>query len=86
MLQVELDLPSSQIMGLFNRAIRKFVKFFTSLQEEEVGKGIPLLPSSTANKEMEPLEETLDEELTKAAKEFSKTSNNTEIEKIDLSQ
>ena len=75
-------------MGLFNRMIRKFVKFFTSLQEEEIGKSIPLLPSS-AKKEMLPLEETLDEELTKAAKEFSKTTsseNNSEIEKLDLSQ
>ena len=85
--QVELDLPSSQIMGLFNRIIRKFVKFFTSIQEEDIGREIPLHPSAKGGG-MEPVKEDLEVELTQAAKEISKKQfeKSSELEKIDLSQ
>ena len=74
-------------MGLFNRIIRKFVKFFSSLQEEDVGKSIPAVPP--VKKSMEPVEESLDKELSTAAKEFVDRQNKDaakELEKLDLSQ
>ena len=85
-IQAELDLPASQIMGLFNRIIRKFVKFFTTLQEEEVGKSIPLAPPVAM--EMEPVKESLDEELSLAAKELTKDKieASEELKNLDLSQ
>uniref|UniRef100_A0A672QL63 RNA cytidine acetyltransferase n=1 Tax=Sinocyclocheilus grahami TaxID=75366 RepID=A0A672QL63_SINGR len=35
-LEKEIDLPGSQLMGLFNRIIRKVVQFFNTLQENAV--------------------------------------------------
>ncbi len=73
-------------MGLFNRIIRKFVKFFTTLQEEEVGKSIPLAAPVTM--EMEPVKENLDEELSMAAKELTKNKieASEELKHLDLSR
>ena len=58
-MQKELGLPASQIMGLFNRAIRKFSNHFTEQVEGVVGRGIPLPASS----DMAPLEHSVDQEL-----------------------
>ena len=58
-LQKELGLPASQIMGLFNRSVRKFSTHFTEVVEGVVGRGIPL-PADTG---MAPLEHTVDQEL-----------------------
>ena len=73
-------------MGLFNRIIRKFVKFFTSLQEEDVGRSLPLVPAVTMD--TEPVEESVDEELSTAAKDLAKkqVETNKELEELDLSQ
>ena len=86
LIQVELDLPSSQIMGLYNRMIRKFVKKFTEIQEEELGKDIP--PSLPKIKEMIPVEQDLNEELSSAAEEIKQKhmKQRMELELSDLSQ
>lgn len=93
LIQSELDLPASQLMGLFNRVIRKFVKFFTSIQEDDVGKTIPVLPPSAAKgKDMNPVEVSLEEELKTAADDFmaekqrKESAASKELEKLDLTQ
>lgn len=55
----ELDLPASQVLGLFNRIIRKFVQLFNSLSEVAVGDSIP----ATGDIDMKPLEMSVDKEL-----------------------
>ena len=57
--QKELGLPSTQVMGLFNRSVRKFSTHFTELVEGVVGREIPLPAAS----DMVPLEHTVDQEL-----------------------
>lgn len=39
-LQQELELPASQVLGLFSRMARKFVQLFSALEEEVVGAGL----------------------------------------------
>uniref|UniRef100_A0AAY4C927 RNA cytidine acetyltransferase n=1 Tax=Denticeps clupeoides TaxID=299321 RepID=A0AAY4C927_9TELE len=83
-LEKEIELPSSQLMGLFNRLIRKVVQFFNSLQEKAVEQDM------IASKEvtMEPTSLTLKEDLDEAAKEFQERHKQ-DMEKIkgmDLSE
>ncbi|MGH0145470.1 UNVERIFIED_CONTAM: hypothetical protein FKN15_005422 [Acipenser sinensis] len=83
-LEREIELPSSQLMGLFNRLIRKVVQVFTSIQEKAVEEQM------VASKEivMEPTIKTLTEDLDEAAQEFQE-KHKKEMEKIkemDLTQ
>lgn len=57
--QKELGLPASQVLGLFNRIIRKFVQLFNSLSEVAMGDSIP----ATGDIDMKPLETSVDKEL-----------------------
>ncbi|XP_056384523.1 RNA cytidine acetyltransferase [Hyla sarda] len=65
-LEKEIELPGSQLMGLFNRIIRKVVQSFTRIQEKAVEEEM------VATKEvvMEPTLKSLNEDLEEAAKEF----------------
>ncbi|KAG8438340.1 hypothetical protein GDO86_008865 [Hymenochirus boettgeri] len=83
-LEKEIELPSSQLMGLFNRIIRKIVQQFNRILEKAVEEDM------VATKEviMEPTMKTLSEDLEEAAKEFQE-KHKQEVEKlkgIDLSQ
>jgi N-acetyltransferase 10 len=62
----ELQLPVSQILGLFNRAIRKLTNFLKAVEEKEVEKKLALPEKQTT--QMNPLSQTLDDELNQAAK------------------
>ena len=59
---MELELPSSQVMGLFNRAMRKFVQLFSSLEEGVASAGLAP-PTSSDGVDMEPIKESVDKEL-----------------------
>ncbi|PFX32054.1 Polycomb protein l(1)G0020 [Stylophora pistillata] len=83
-LEKELELPSSQLLGLFNRTLRKVVQCFNSVLESsfdaQVTKGREVA--------MEPLAQGLQEDLEEAAKEL-KEKQKKELEKlknIDLSE
>lgn len=67
-LEKELGLPTSQIMGLFNRSLRKFSNHFTEVVEGVVAKEIPL----PVEADMVPLEHTVDQELSGEVKAFKK--------------
>uniref|UniRef100_A0A671P8D7 RNA cytidine acetyltransferase n=1 Tax=Sinocyclocheilus anshuiensis TaxID=1608454 RepID=A0A671P8D7_9TELE len=76
-LEKEIELPGSQLMGLFNRVIRKVVQFFNTLQESAVEAEMV----ATKDISMEPTVQTLNEDLNDAAKEFQEKHKN-EMEKI----
>ena len=59
--KAELDLPASQIMGLHNRMIKKFVQVFMALEESKISS--QLKEKDTALPEMDPVVESLDKEL-----------------------
>ncbi|KAM4721086.1 RNA cytidine acetyltransferase [Rhinophrynus dorsalis] len=83
-LEKELELPSSQLMGLFNRIIRKIIQLFNKIQEKAVEDEMV----KTKEVVMEPTLKSLSEDLEEAAKEFQE-KHNQEVEKlkgIDLSQ
>ncbi|XP_068761214.1 RNA cytidine acetyltransferase-like [Montipora capricornis] len=83
-LEKELELPSSQLLGLFNKTIRKVVQCFNSVLESafdsQVRKGQEV--------EMEPLAQGLQQDLEEAAEEM-KEKQKKELEKLkhlDLSE
>ncbi|XP_076842110.1 RNA cytidine acetyltransferase [Brachyhypopomus gauderio] len=83
-LEKEIELPSSQLMGLFNRLVRKVVQFFNGLQEKAIEADMAALKDVT----MEPTARSLHEDLDEAAEEF-KDKHKKDMEKIkdmDLSQ
>ncbi|XP_043938781.1 RNA cytidine acetyltransferase [Protopterus annectens] len=76
-LEKEIKLPVGQLMGLFNRIIRKVVQLLNSVQEKAVEQQM------VATKEvlMEPTVKSLNEDLEEAAKEF-KERQKKDIEKL----
>ncbi|KAK5619435.1 N-acetyltransferase 10 [Crenichthys baileyi] len=76
-LEKEIELPSSQLMGLFNRLIRKFVQVFTSIQEKAIEAEM-VAPKDVS---MEPTVRSLNEDLTEAAKEFEERHKK-DLEKV----
>ncbi|XP_034541182.1 RNA cytidine acetyltransferase [Notolabrus celidotus] len=76
-LEKEIELPSSQLMGLFNRLIRKFVQVFTSIQE----KAIEAEMADTKDVSMEPTFKSLTDDLNEAAKEFEE-KHKQDVEKV----
>lgn len=60
----QLDLPSTQVLALFNKSIRKMVTFLREVQEREVGATMPVAELKV---DMRPTKQTLDEDLNEAA-------------------
>uniref|UniRef100_A0A3P9M759 RNA cytidine acetyltransferase n=1 Tax=Oryzias latipes TaxID=8090 RepID=A0A3P9M759_ORYLA len=83
-LEKEIELPSSQLMGLFNRVIRKFVHVFTSIQE----KAIEQQMVATKTVSMEPTVRSLSEDLNEAAKEFEEKQKEAleKVKELDLEE
>ncbi|KAL7992270.1 hypothetical protein Chor_016526 [Crotalus horridus] len=83
-LEKEIGLPSSQLMGLFNRTIRKVVQLFNSVQEKAVEEQMAVMKEVV----MEPTLKSLNEDLEEAAKEFQEKHKNEigKLKDLDLSQ
>lgn len=62
-LATELDLPSSQLLGLFNRLMRRSVQYLNSILEEEVEKTLTT-PTGVI---MTPVAQSMNQELEEAA-------------------
>ncbi|XP_011136777.1 RNA cytidine acetyltransferase [Harpegnathos saltator] len=79
----ELNLPSSQLLGLFNRVIRKSTQYLNSVAEEHIASVIMTKESSVNGQiKMDPLGgQNLHEELESAAKEF-KIKQKEELKKL----
>nr|DBA17534.1 TPA: hypothetical protein GDO54_002963 [Pyxicephalus adspersus] len=83
-LEKEIELPSSQLMGLFNRIIRKIVQVYNRIQEKAVEEQMGAVKEVV----MEPTLKSLNEDLEEAAKEFEQ-KHKEEVQKlkgINLSQ
>ncbi|XP_033917903.1 RNA cytidine acetyltransferase [Melopsittacus undulatus] len=83
-LEKELELPSSQLMGLFNRIIRKVVQLFNTVQEKAVEEQM----AATKDIVMEPTLKSLNDDLEEAAKEFQEKHKQEvgKLREMDLTQ
>ncbi|XP_022238453.1 RNA cytidine acetyltransferase-like [Limulus polyphemus] len=62
----ELDLPTTQILGLFNRAVRRISQFLSSIMEKSVEETL----LSSKDIVLNPVTQSIDQELEEAAKEI----------------
>lgn len=60
--QKDLNVQPNQVLALFNKIVRKYVKIFSQLEEAEVEKSLPPI-SSEAAKKMKPTAVSLEEDL-----------------------
>lgn len=83
-LEKEIELPSGQLMGLFNRVIRKVVQLFNTIQEKAVEEQM----AATKEVVMEPTLKSLNEELEEAAQEFQEKHKQDigKLKDLDLSE
>ncbi|XP_077178242.1 RNA cytidine acetyltransferase isoform X1 [Paroedura picta] len=83
-LEKEIELPSGQLMGLFNRIIRKVVQLFNTVQ----GNAVEEQMAATKEIVMEPTLKSLNEDLEEAAKEFQEKHQQEigKLKDLDLSQ
>uniref|UniRef100_A0A8C5ZBN0 RNA cytidine acetyltransferase n=1 Tax=Marmota marmota marmota TaxID=9994 RepID=A0A8C5ZBN0_MARMA len=83
-LEKEIELPSGQLMGLFNRIIRKVVKLFNEVQEKAIEEQMVAVKDVV----MEPTMKTLSDDLDEAAKEFQEKHKKEvgKLKNMDLSQ
>lgn len=65
-LSTELDLPSSQLLGLFNRSMRRTVQFLVGVMEKSVEE--MLKPTSNTLDQLNPMKQGMQQELEEAAK------------------
>nr|CAD7403941.1 unnamed protein product [Timema poppensis] len=78
-LSSELELPSSQLLGLFNRTVRRCVQYLNGVMEHSVEKGMvqPRADGSALN----PVAKSMHQELEEVAKEL-KVKQKAELEKL----
>ncbi|XP_007468139.1 PREDICTED: N-acetyltransferase 10 [Lipotes vexillifer] len=83
-LEKEIELPSGQLMGLFNRIIRKVVKLFNEVQEKAIEEQMVAVKAVV----MEPTMKTLSDDLDEAAKEFQEKHKKEvgKLKNLDLAQ
>uniref|UniRef100_A0A8D0B9M4 RNA cytidine acetyltransferase n=1 Tax=Salvator merianae TaxID=96440 RepID=A0A8D0B9M4_SALMN len=83
-LEKEIELPSGQLMGLFNRTVRKVVQLFNTVQEKAVEEQM----AATKEVVMEPTLKSLNEDLEEAAREFQEKHKQDigKLKDLDLSQ
>ncbi|KAL0629057.1 RNA cytidine acetyltransferase [Plecturocebus cupreus] len=83
-LEKEIELPSGQLMGLFNRIIRKVVKLFNEVQEKAIAEQMVAVKDVV----MEPTLKTLSDDLDEAAKEFQEKHKKEvgKLKSMDLSE
>lgn len=61
----ELNIPSTQVLGLFSRSIKKISNYFRGLHEKQIENGLNL--KNIGQNELNPLTQSLDDELEEAA-------------------
>ncbi|KAK9701707.1 Helicase [Popillia japonica] len=76
-LATELDLPSSQLLGLFNRLMRRSVQYLNSILEDDVEQTL----AAPKDVVMTPVAKSMNQELEEAAQELQKKQKK-ELEKL----
>lgn len=66
----QFDLVPSQLLGLYNRMMRRILQVINGIMEQNVNNQMPVL-QQTDGTELRPLTKSLDEELEQAAKVFN---------------
>lgn len=87
-LSKELDLPGTQLLGLFNRCIRKQLDFINRILESAIAKQLDNVNADERTANMLPVAQSLSKELNKAAKDLKRKQDD-ELRKLkddDLSQ
>ncbi|OXA52954.1 RNA cytidine acetyltransferase [Folsomia candida] len=87
-LSTEIDLPSTQLLGLFNRTIRKVLEFMNRVSENHIHEQFLNFDVEKAMASMEPLSQSLEDEFKNAEKDLKKKQK-VELEKLkgdDFSQ
>ncbi|XP_017889177.1 RNA cytidine acetyltransferase [Ceratina calcarata] len=77
----ELGLPSTQLLGLFNRTIRKFVQYLNGVAENFIERTIMNKEISNQDVHLKPIDKSLHDELESAAKEL-KAKQKAELAKL----
>ncbi|XP_076620661.1 RNA cytidine acetyltransferase l(1)G0020 [Colletes latitarsis] len=78
----ELNLPSSQLLGLFNRIIRKFMQYLNRIAENYIETTMMKKDSNNENIQLNPINgQSLHDELETAAKDL-KVKQKAELEKL----
>lgn len=82
----ELDLPASQLLGLFNRTVRKCATFLGALLEKSLDAALPR--PSPALLPLQPVVQSLGDELSGAAREIEARQKKElkKLQQMDLSQ
>lgn len=84
----DLDLPATQLLGLFNRTIRKILELLNRILESALSSQLAAVDSDKVTAHMLPVAASLNDELNKAEKELKKKQA-AELEKLkddDFSQ
>lgn len=63
----QFDLVPSQLLGLYNRMMRKILQVINGIMEQNISEKIPVL-QETDSIELRPIVKSFDEELEQAAK------------------
>ncbi|KAL3224425.1 hypothetical protein MRX96_026547 [Rhipicephalus microplus] len=81
-----LDLPCTQLLGLFNRVMRKCSQFLRGVLEKTLDEALPRTTGAAAN--LQPVLQSLNEELAGAAKEIEDRQKRElkKLQQMDLSQ
>jgi N-acetyltransferase 10 len=76
-LEKDLDLPSNQILALFNKVIKKLIQLIDDINVKELGMKYKTNEDNAVDvlDKMKPLKETLAQELNEAAKDVLRNSN-----------
>jgi len=87
-LSKDLDLPATQLLGLFNRTIKKMLDYINQVQEKALSKQLDKVGETSAASKMVPMAESLAEELNAGADELKKKQEKeyAQLKKADLSQ
>ncbi|XP_075234624.1 RNA cytidine acetyltransferase l(1)G0020 [Lycorma delicatula] len=80
-LSSELELPASQLLALFNRTIRRFVQYLSNITENAIEQSFIKQDSNNAVPDMNPLKQSVHQELEEAAKEL-KFKQKKELERL----
>ncbi|XP_050531517.1 RNA cytidine acetyltransferase isoform X2 [Daktulosphaira vitifoliae] len=79
-LAIQFDLVPAQLLGLYNRMMRRLLQIINGIMEQNVNSEMPIL-QPIADNELRPLAKPLDEELEQAAKVLKKKQR-AELEKL----
>jgi N-acetyltransferase 10 len=82
LLKTELQLPSSQLLALFAKAVRKVCKYLQDLQRSAISAELPA-PVENGRLNVAPVAQSIEDELREAGKEVDEEEKARRRELID---